>query len=266
MEWQGTASHRDGDYAVKSLFEGEPGPDNYWFVLFRVSGKYDTPRHAHNFEQVRIMLEGAFDFGDQVQEEGTVGYFCEGTPYAQTARGDSVTLLLQCEGASRSRYLNISEQRAAGEAMVEAGGTFSEGLYDGPNGRGGTMKRDGALALWEWECGSRPTIPPAKFENPVIMHPDRFVYRGAGDGLEEKHLATFGERDLSLTYVKVAAGSSFSHDTATSGDALFYALDGSGTVEGEAFFAGCAAEARAGDVFSFEADQSTTLIRLRLPS
>lgn len=265
LEWIGTANHRDGDYSMKTVFEGEPGADNFWLALFRVSGAYDTPRHAHNFEQVRIMIEGTFNFGDQDQVEGTIGYFCEGTPYNQAARGDSITLLLQCEGASRARYLSLSEQRAAGQAMVEAGGTFTEGLYDGPDGRGGTMKRDGALALWEWTCGSRPTIPTAKFEKPVIMHSDRFDYFEREDGIGEKHLATFGERALSIAELKVPAGKRLVHERDSHPHTLFFLKSGTGTVVGRPFSRGFAADLTPKDEFEFLADNNSELIRLSLP-
>ena len=268
IAWAGTPGHRDGDIEMKTLLEGQYGqPNNYWLVLFKVDGAYDAPRHAHNFEQVRIMLEGAFDFGDQDQEQGSVGYFCEGTPYTQTARGRSITLLLQCEGASRARYLGVGELRRAVREMTDAGGRFENGLYDGPNGRGGRMKRDGALAVYEFVTGERPTIPPQKFDRPVIMRPDRFRYfpHPTFSGVEEKKLGAFGERALAISYLRISQAAAYAHDSKAAGDALFYVLHGGGRFGGAAVHAGGAVAVEGGDAATFQATAPTTLIRLTLP-
>ena len=88
----------------KRLLRGRAGaPDNYELSLVLMDGDYTTPRHKHNFDQVRYMVEGEFGYGrskDEVQQQGTIGYFPEGVSYEQRAVRRSVTLLLQGGGAS----------------------------------------------------------------------------------------------------------------------------------------------------------------------
>ncbi|MEM9840394.1 MAG: hypothetical protein AAF830_14735 [Pseudomonadota bacterium] len=266
LEWKGTPGHRDGDISMKTLFKGTDGePNNYWLVLFRVDGVYDAPLHAHNFEQVRIMLEGAFDFGPQVQDEGTVGYFCEGTRYRQTARGNSTTLLLQCEGASRSRYVGIDELRRAAPEMIEAGGRFVEGVYEGPGPDGQTIRRDGALAVYEWVVGEEPVIPNPYLTGPAIIHPDRLPWGTEPSGIRRRSLGTFGGRGLSIDVFETDGAGRIDYDSGAHGGACFYVVEGGGAVDGRSFGRGHALRIAGGEKAEIDLEKASNVIRLILP-
>jgi hypothetical protein len=195
---------------LRDVLVGEEGqPGNYWLSIIKVKDRYDAPPHKHNFDQVRIMLQGKFNFGSQDQEEGTVGYFCEGTTYTQSARGESVTLLLQCEGASGARYASQGELRAGVHALKQAGGDFAAGRYIGPDPiSGAQVEKDSYEAIWEQIADQRLTYQPARYGAPVIMDPAAFVYRPVPgqEALLEKHLGEFNERKTKLSLWKLEPG------------------------------------------------------------
>ena len=60
------------------------------------------------------MLSGSFQWEENsAQEEGSVGYFTEGTPYKQKGINDSRTLILQVAGASGSGYMSYAQLQSA---------------------------------------------------------------------------------------------------------------------------------------------------------
>ncbi len=110
LQWERGLEHRGGIFHFRRLLEGEPGRiDNFQLSLGRVGGDFYSPRHHHNFEQVRFQLEGELDFArDGKMKTGMVGYFPEGAFYGpQTQDPDTtpMTVVLQCGGASGSGYL-----------------------------------------------------------------------------------------------------------------------------------------------------------------
>jgi quercetin dioxygenase-like cupin family protein len=230
LQWHTGPGHREGGIFLRDVLTGQEGaPGNYWLSLVRVEDAYDTPRHEHNFEQVRVMLEGAFNFGDQDQVEGTIGYFSEGTSYEQHARGKSLTLLLQCEGGSGSRYLSQSEMRRAVNELRARGGDFANGMYTGPDPLGDEcVVKDSVEALWEHMAGIRARYAPSRYERPVIMRPDAFNYRPMPDvpGVSEKLLGVFNERRLELLIWKLEPGAVHQYRGREAGHALLFVMKG----------------------------------------
>ena len=102
---------REGVIRAVRILEGEPGPDNFALKLVNIQGDFFSPRHRHNFDQVRLQLEGSFDYDrDGCFTPGAIGYFPEGTRYGpQTSSGNTWNLLLQFGGASGSGYTAESE-------------------------------------------------------------------------------------------------------------------------------------------------------------
>jgi len=228
VQWHTGPGHREGGIRMRDLLMGEPGPNNYWLVLTRVESAYDAPEHAHAFDQVRIMLEGTFNFGPQDQAEGTIGYFCEGTPYTQQARGHSTLLLLQCEGASGTRFINVPELYRGAHELREGGGRFEAGLYIAPDGR----KVDSYEAIWEHVTGQPVPHPQPRFASPVIMNPAHFDYRplAGHPGVLEKRLGTFNERQLGIAYWLLEPDAERRWVGGDEGRTLFFVLRGDGEV------------------------------------
>ena len=124
VEWGKVSGHRSGGIDFKRLLQGTPGtPDNFELSIVRTTGDYYTPRHRHNFDQVRYQLSGDFDFStDGVMKPGSVAYFPEGTYYGpQQCDKGSETLVLQFGGASRSGYLSAEEHERASAELASRG-------------------------------------------------------------------------------------------------------------------------------------------------
>lgn len=230
LPWQPFSTHRAGRIENKRLLSGDEGePDNYELSLVLAEGDYATPRHRHNFDQLRYMLEGRFGFGPRAQEEGTVGYFCEGVHYEQGAIGRSVTLLFQGGGASGSGFMSY-RQLEAGQSALKERGSFSSGVYSEPREDGGRRNRDAYEAIWEHVHQRRIAYPAARFDEPVIMNPQSFAWV-AHEACERRALGSFGERGLSVGFVRLAPGAA----TSLSAGQVVFVIEGEGDAGGEAY-------------------------------
>src|SRR6476620_10504097 len=72
------ASIRGKEREFKTLLTGEEGaPDNFRLYFVRQLGAVDIPRHKHNFDQIRVCLEGGpqnFGAGNWIAP-GQIAYF-----------------------------------------------------------------------------------------------------------------------------------------------------------------------------------------------
>ena len=220
--------HRPGGVSFHHLLAGREGrPDNYSLSLVRVHERYEAVRHRHNFEQVRILLEGSFGYGPgAVQEAGSVGYFCEGIYYTQLGVGPSLTLLLQCGGPSGESYMSF-DQLQRGIAELSPRGRFAEGLFT-PNGatvsgRTSVRPQDGYEAIWEHVNGRKIHYTEPRFDAPVLMRPDNFGWLDVGgfQGVALQPLASLHERGLGLARWRFAPGASIRMAPASRIEILF---------------------------------------------
>ncbi len=227
MQWRRGPEHRSGGVMFKDLFEGGPGPGNYWLTLVHVD-EYSAPTHRHNFDQVRFMLDGQFGFGEQVQPPGSVGYFTAGLPYTQQSMGPCVHLLLQCEGADADPYISADQLSAAVTALKETG-RFENGHYI--DGSGSGVRKDGFEASWEYTIGRPVSYPKPRYERPLIMQPEVFAFRPDPDqpGVQWKRLGVFTERGIEISFLKIESGASAVIEAAGS-PVLFYVLAGAGVL------------------------------------
>jgi hypothetical protein len=267
VQWTGPEDHRGGGVAFRTLFVGEEGkPDNYWFNIVRIDEAYHTPPHVHNFDQVRFMLKGDFATADQVQREGTVGYFCEGTRYEQKAEGASLTLLLQTANASRSRYLSLGEIRRANMELQRIG-RFEDGVYVATRD-GVDVRQDGYEAVWEHINGAPIAYSEPRYDRPILIAPDRFAYTpvSGAPGVARKLLGSFSERALEISFYRLDAGAALALNGAEAGRMLLYVLSGAGMVDGDKPFGpACAMRLNAADAGRIEATEPTELYALVLP-
>lgn len=268
IQWHTGPGHRDPGLLLRDVLVGEDGqPGNYWLSIIKVKDRYDAPPHKHNFDQVRIMLEGKFNFGTQDQEEGSIGYFCEGTTYTQSARGESVTLLLQCEGASGSRYVGQSELRAGVNALRHDSGDFVGGRYVGPDPINGVhCEKDSYEAIWEKVADQRLTYQEARYAAPIIMDPAAFTYQPilGQEGVLEKHLGEFNERKTKLSMWKLEPSSSYAYSSPAK--TLLFVKSGTVAIDGQEAGEKFAVEIAPGEEIElrFVADDPEVIV-LRLP-
>src|SRR5438067_6615300 len=91
---------RTGEVRTRRFLEGENGSPNNFILHFHHSiDSFATPRHRHNFEQVRYHLEGVERFPGYDAGPGIVGYFPEATYYGpHSDSGNTMFAVLQWGG------------------------------------------------------------------------------------------------------------------------------------------------------------------------
>lgn len=267
-ERTGASPHRPGGIRFINLLRGEEWTiDNFWFTIAEIDEEFFGPRHRHNFEQVRIMLEGEsqFDTG-RIQKAGSIGYFSEGTYYQQTGKGHSATLLLQVPGASAAPYMSARQLAEGAEALQEIG-EFNDGVFTWFDARGRKRNKDSYEAIWRHIFGREIEYPKPRYEGPILFWPKRFAYLNdpRQPGVAVKRLARFNERGLDLRQVKLEAHARWMIDTSDAASLLF-ATQGTGRVGREAWLKYSAIHAERNDTLVIEAEEESEFYVLGLPA
>lgn len=272
MEWQEPRNtHRKGSIAFKRMITGTPGsPDNFHWTLVRVGAGYFTPRHRHNYDQVRVGLSGRTSISPGVWlKEGQVGFFPEGTYYGpQENTEEGIVLALQGGGASGGGFLAM-EQLREGRALLEKEGDFKGGVFR-RSGASGPRNQDGYEAVWEKITGRKISYEPARYETPIMMNPENFAWKaGSDDGVLRRRLGAFTERGTQLEFVRAEA------DSATELDGqnerlLAYVMHGEGALRADSVAhdlrPGAAFEVAPSETASVLASKTLTIFLVRLPT
>lgn len=265
LEWEIISNHRRTTIEFKRMFQGERGtPENFEMSLVRMKDHYWTPAHHHNFEQVRLALEGGMGFGPgRVQEEGAVGYFPEGAYYEQDAPPGQVTMVLQCGGASGSGFMSYDQLRE-GAAELSREGRFDDGVYIGPPGDNRSGK-DGYEAVWEHVQGQELVYPEPRQTDHLIMDPEVYIWRKTDtDGISVRHLVTVTERRMSLEFFRFEPGEP-RHFGPVEHLTLLFCTVGQGDVDGEACGRNDSIRLQSGDSMTVMADTPMELFAMTLP-
>jgi hypothetical protein len=256
---------REGVFRAQTLLTGEPNTaGNFALVLSSMPHTYYSPRHRHNFDQVRFQIEGEFDFdSDGKMGPGTVAYFPEGTPYGpQSSASSSLTLVLQFGGASRSGYLS-SEQYEKAQAELMTMGTFSKGVYARVTPDGRKLNKDAYQAVWEHVNG-RPLVYPApRYARPVFMAPENFAWVPIAGAPRAscKRLGEFTECRARLALYRVDEGSRLELED----HSLYFVISGSGAVDGNRFAKYATIHAGMSERPTATAKETAELLQLGLP-
>jgi hypothetical protein len=224
VNWGAVSGHRSGGIDFKRLLQGTPGtPENFELSIVRTAGDYFTPRHRHNFDQVRLCLDGAMNYAPGKDlKAGTVGYFPEGTFYGpQSDTSKSIVLLLQMGGAGGYGFMSYQQLNAGYEKLCDLG-QFDGGVFTRGGTDGRVVRKDGYEAIWEHVNGRTVEYPPPRYEEPVMIHPENFGWLPTHDaGFYLKHLATFGERALNIGQIKATRGARHKVDRHRAPELLF---------------------------------------------
>jgi hypothetical protein len=201
---------RGGSIQFRDLLVGQEGSrDNYALQWVEIDSEYHTPQHRHNFEQIRIMIEGSFGFGSGLtQDVGSVGYFCEGTYYTQSAHLRSITLLLQVGGPSGAGFMSRRQLRSGIEQLATRG-DFRDGVYTSFDAQGKKHNQDSYEATWEAVNQKKLVYPKPQFAGPILFEPQRFEWLLLHQGVWQKSMLRVHGRGLSISQIKVAAGAVF---------------------------------------------------------
>ena len=230
----GVCRHRSGTFHYRHLLEGKPGtPSNFHLGIGQQDGDFASPRHRHNFDQFRFQIEGTMDFDrNGKMAAGTLGYFPEGAAYGpQTSEGRSVTAVLQFGGASGSGYLSPAEVTATTEELKKFG-TFEGGVFRRNGDVEGRRNSDAYRAIWEHVHGRRMDYPKPRYRDPIMVEPENYDWLPVPgvEGVRQKPLGTFTERECAATLIEIAPGTLYR----AGGPSVYLFLSGAGTVGREA--------------------------------
>jgi len=260
--------HRGGTFHYRMLMEGEPGTqDNFQFTLGEMGGDFYSPRHRHNFEQVRFQLSGTLDFArDGKLTPGMVGYFPEGQhygPQSQDPEEKPTTAVLQFGGASGSGYLSRAEVKASMEELG-AFGEFKDGVFRRNDGAAGKKNLDGYQAIWEHRNKRPMKYPRPRYNRPVFMDPANLNWTAVEGcpGVSEKFLGVFTECRTRAAVVRIETGATF---TTGGRRSIFLVRDGAGEVEGQPYRTFTTVFTEKGETAAFRAGTATTLLSVDLP-
>jgi hypothetical protein len=260
--------YRGGMFHSRRLLEGAAGTiDNFQLGIGVSQGDFYSPRHRHNFEQIRVQLDGALSYDrDGTMTAGIVGYFPEGVFYGpQSQNPDQVATaaVLQFGGASGSGYLSNAETRAA-MAELNKLGEFKDGVFRRREAFHGKKNADGNQAIWEHHYQRPIAFPKARYPAPIMMDPKNFAWvpvEGA-PGVYEKLLGVFTERRTEAGLLKLDPAASFT----AKGNGVFLVLRGAGTAGDTPMRKLTAWHLGRGETLTVTAREETEIMHFGLPN
>jgi hypothetical protein len=257
---------REGIIKAYRILEGKPGPNNFSIRLVNINGKFFSPRHRHNFDQLRFQIEGEFDYdADGCLKPGAAGYFPEGVRYGpQNSNGTTWNVLVQFGGASGSGYMpEHEEERAAGELKAK-GGKFEKGVYTYFKPDGTKVNQDAYEATWEHANGKPLVYPKARYERPILM--DAGNYEWIPDpvqkGVSTKLLGIFSERQTKVQLQRLVAGAKLQLED----NSLYFVLKGAGTSSDVPYRKHTTIRVEPAERAILTASEESELMHLRLPA
>jgi len=260
--------HRGGIFHGRIVVEGAPNTiDNFQLSFGQMGGDFNSPRHRHNFEQVRYQLEGALDYGrDGRLVTGMVGYFPEGVYYGPQSQDPAInckTIVLQFGGASGSGYLSQAEVKAGMEQLKQEG-EFKDGVFRRRADAEGKRNLDGYQAIWEHVNGRPMNYPKPRYPQPIFMDPATYdwVPVDGQPGVAEKLLGVFTERRSEVGQIRIDTGTRYT----ARGKGIFVVVCGEGTVGTETLHALTTVYLEAEETATFAARETTELLHFGLPN
>src|SRR5215470_4753722 len=201
--------HRGGTFHSRTLAEGQTGtPGNFKFSLSWLGTDYSGPRHRHNFDQFRYMIEGESAYGDGSLGPGMLGYYPEGVHYGpQVTKTPIMGAVLQFGSASGSGYL-LPREVKAGMEELKAFGEFKDGVFHRKEGVPGKRNMDAYQAIWEHVHGREMRYPKGRYAAPISLDSVNFDWVPVKDasGVSEKLLGVWTERRIEAGLIRLEPG------------------------------------------------------------
>jgi len=216
---------RAGVLEQKFLLTGRDGdPNNYLLNVGRTgTGGWSTPRHRHNFDQIRYVIKGTYPYAKgKTMPEGSVAYFPEGVHYGPQDRPEGLEMMVcQFGGASGSGYLSVAQREAANDALKKKG-EFKDGVFTYFDERGQRHNKDGFEACYEEATGKPLVYPKPRYDDVILMLPENHEWiTEATPGVATKCLGSFTERNIRIGFVRIDEGATFSAGEQPSIELLF---------------------------------------------
>lgn len=229
---------REGVLEQKHLLFGEDdSPNNYDLNMGHTGGGgWRTPRHRHNFDQVRYVIAGRLPYSEtEYLEEGWIGYFPESVHYGPQEREEGLrTLVLQAGGASGQGYLSVA-RREATNAELEKKGEFRKGKFYFTDVNGVEQEQDGSQAIFEHAVGKKLEFATPRYSDVIAMNPDAYEWQPSADaGVSEKWVGRFTERDFRIGLLRLDEGAEYNAGQFSSIEILFQ-TKGKVSVNGESY-------------------------------
>jgi mannose-6-phosphate isomerase-like protein (cupin superfamily) len=214
--WGPVRSTRGGVIKFKTLLEGREGrPDNYQLLLADTDPSFKSPRHRHNFDQVRFALTGATNIGPKRNlEAGDLAYFPEGTYYGPQDQEEvgkqSLTMVIQFGGPSGNGYMSMG-QHDENARQMKADGDFEGGIYKRHSpAADGRKNQDAYEAIWEHHSGRPIEYQRPRFMDAIHFREPNFEWLpvAGNTGVATKDIATFTEKGVKVSFVQLKPGAS----------------------------------------------------------
>ena len=271
--WGPARTVRGGRIVFKELLRGEEKtPTNFSLVLADTDVTFKSPRHRHNFDQIRITLEGSTNFGPRHNiEVGDVAYFPEGTHYGpqnqELVGSGSVAMVIQFGGASGCGYMSQREL-FEGQERLRAFGDFEGGVFRRKAAASdGRMNQDAYEAIWEYANGRPVEYPKPRMTEPVHFRAAHLPWVDVQGqrGVQRKELGSFTERHIGLACLKLDANAVYAPATEPQ-ERIVFITSGSGHFgPGEAWSRYTAAHLAANEAPAMTATTATEALVLFLP-
>lgn len=210
-----TESIRAGAVSRKFIREAEITPGvGYISHLIKLGlnradeGVYKTPQHHHEFEQIRLVLDGVLDFGDGIEcgrEE--IAYFPAGVMYGPQRSEGCEILILQW---SDSWVTRPAQKRAID--VLRTRGELADGKFRWTDETGVQHSQDSVNAIWEQVHGRKLEFPEPRYTKPILIKPLAFEWPEGSETVAVKPLGRFTEHDLGISVIRWRRDGEFALD------------------------------------------------------
>ena len=200
--------HRQTTLRITDLFEVSDERRIRIGISRHRKDDYYSPRHRHNFDQVRFTIAGQVKYGPFQTQPGDCIYFPEGVFYGPTeiASEEALTCTVQTQGPSWGFFPERDKlEQTTAELAAEAELDRAHGRIRWPSGRW----QDSYEAAWERITGQKMVYPAARYSNPVLLRSSAFTWLPTreGPGVCVKPLARFNETGPVVRLIRIESGS-----------------------------------------------------------
>lgn len=257
---------REGNVTARYLALGKQNSPNNFAAFFTNTEEHTTPRHNHNFDQLRYVIDGEGQYGDYMTTPtGTVLYVPEGVAYGPQSRSRGMRqFTVQFGGSCGAGYVSNAQRKSA---MAELGkkGKFEKGIYSWVDENGRKHNQDAFEACWQHVTGQPVVYPKPRYNEMILMDPRNYAWSKPVNGVSYKRLGEFTERNTRVGFVKLDKGAVLNAGALDTPEVLFLA-NGAVKCQGKDYdqFSGFGFDAKEGPI-AITATEESEFLSLQMP-